>query len=125
MISAFVMKELRNSEAIMYADDTVVYYVASDINITERKMNEDFKYIAQYLDDSELVTNLKKGKTESMLFGTAKRLSTVNNFNVFYRFSIVNQVNSFVYLGNTIDSSLNLNENFDKKYKKASVRMQL
>ena len=51
----------------MYADNTIVYYVASDVKIIERKMNEDFKYIAQYLDDTELVINLKKGKTESML----------------------------------------------------------
>ena len=109
------MKELRNSEAIMYADDTVVYYVASDINITERKMNEDFKYIAQYLDDSELVINLKKGKTIYAVWYGEKIINS-QHFNVFYRFSIVNQVNSFVYLGNTIDSSLNLNENFDKKY---------
>ena len=50
-----------------------------------------------------------------MLFGTAKRLSTAKNFKVFYRFNVINQVNSNVYLGNTIDSSLNLNENFDKK----------
>ena len=106
---------LRNSKAIMYVEDTVVYYAASHINIIERKMNEDFKYIAQYLDDSELVINLKKRKTESMLFGTEKTLSSVNNFNVFYRFNIINQVNSYVYLGNTIHSSLNLNENFDKK----------
>ena len=60
-----------------------------------------------------------------MPFGTTKRLSTVNNFNVFYRFNIINQVNSYVYLGNTIDSSLNLNKNFGKKYKKASGRMRL
>ena len=50
-----------------------------------------------------------------MLFGKAKRLSTPKNFNAFYRFNIINQVNSNVYLGNTIDSSLNLNENFEKK----------
>ena len=60
-----------------------------------------------------------------MLFGTAKRLPTVNNFNVFYHFNITIKVNSYVYLGNTINSSLNLNENFDKKYKKASGRMRL
>ena len=30
-----------------------------------------------------------------------------------------------MHLGNTIDSSLNLNENFDKKYRKASDRIQL
>ena len=44
----------------MYADDAVVYYAASDINIIERKMNKDLKYIAQYLDDSKLVIRLKQ-----------------------------------------------------------------
>ena len=44
----------------MYADDAVVYYAASDINIIERKMNEDLKYSAQDLDDSELVISLKQ-----------------------------------------------------------------
>ena len=52
-----------------------------------------------------------------MLFGTAKRLSTAKNFKVFYRFNVINQVNSNVYLGNTIDSSLNLNENFLQEIK--------
>ena len=46
----------------MYADDTAVYYATSDINIVERKMSENFKCIVQNLDDSELVTNLKKRK---------------------------------------------------------------
>ena len=60
-----------------------------------------------------------------MLFGTVKRLSTVNNFNVFYCFNIINQLRIYVHLGNTIYSSLNLNENFQKKYEKASGRMYL
>ena len=82
----------------MYADDTAVYYATSDINIVERKMSENFKYIVQNLDDSELVTNFKKRKAQSMLFGTTKILSTVNNFNVIYCFNIINQDNSYIYL---------------------------
>ena len=54
-----------------------------------------------------------------MLFGRVKRLSTVNNVNVFYCFNIINQLGIYLHLGNTIDSSLNLNENFEKKYEKA------
>ena len=56
-------------------------------------------------------------------FSTVKRLSTVNNFNVFYCFNIIIQVSSYLYLGNTIDCSSNLNKNVDNKYKKASGKI--
>ena len=116
---------LKNPETIIYVDDTVVYCAASDIKIIERKINEEFKYIAQYHDDSEFSDQLWKRKDRIYAIWYSEKFSIANNFNVFYRFSIKNQVTSYVYLGNTIDSSLNLNENFDKKCEKASGRTRL
>ena len=60
-----------------------------------------------------------------MHFDRTKRLSTVNNVNIFCHLNMINQANSYMYLGNNINSNLKLNENFDKKYKKASGRMRL
>ena len=37
----------------------------------------------------------------------------------------VHHVDSYVYLGNQLDSKLNLNDNFDKAYKKATGRLNL
>ena len=69
---------VRNSHALMYADDTVIYCAGKSIQTIEMKLTKDFKYVARYFDENELVINLKKGKTEVMLFGTAKRLSLHN-----------------------------------------------
>ena len=59
----------------MYADDTVIYYAHSDINVIEKVLNEEMSYLSRYFYQNELILNLKKGKTEAMVFGTAKRLS--------------------------------------------------
>ena len=59
----------------MYVDDTVIYYAHSDINVIEKVLNEEMSYLSRYFYQNELILNLKKGKTEAMVFGTAKRLS--------------------------------------------------
>jgi len=55
---------LTNANAIMYADDTVVYYADDDVHSIEQCLTAEFKSISQYLEKCELVINLKKGKTE-------------------------------------------------------------
>jgi len=70
--------------------------------------------------------NLKKGKTETMIFGTAKRLANIEKFlNVSYRGQVINCDNEYKYLGNKVDSNLNFNNNFQCVYKKASGRLIL
>ena len=59
----------------MYADDTVIYYAHSDINVIEKVLNEEMSYLSRYFYQNELILNLKKGKTEAMVFGTGKCLS--------------------------------------------------
>ena len=49
-------------------------------------------YIYEYLSENELILNIKKGKTEVMLFGTAKRLAkNERNFEIFYNNVVLNQ----------------------------------
>ena len=56
-----------NSEAVMYADDTVIFFSDKDINLINSKLSEDMTYLSQWLDANELFINLKKGKTECYL----------------------------------------------------------
>ena len=103
-----------------------IYLISKGRTYIEDCLTAEVKNISKYLEDSELVINLKKGKTESMLLGTAKRLSSVQKpFEVHYRESVIHQTLQYKYLGNTVAPSLNLNENFMKKYKKASGRLRL
>ena len=64
-----------NSRVLKYADDTVIYCSGKDVESIEANLTYDMDLIAKYLEDNELIMNLEKGKTEIMLFGTAKRLS--------------------------------------------------
>ena len=73
-----------------------------------------------------MIINLKKGKTESLLFGTAKRLASLNNpFSVCYRSEKIPETKEYKYLGMEVDSSLNLNSHFEKNFKRASGRLRL
>ena len=115
-----------NINIIKYADDTVLYYAAKNVDKIESVLNKEMKNVGEYCDVNELLLNLKRGKTESMLFGTKKRLkSHGRDLIVSFNDSKINFVNSYVYLGNLIDSSLNLTENFDLCYKRASGRLRL
>ena len=63
-----------NCHVIKYADDTVIYYANKDIDVIEKVLNLEMEIVGTYCRENELVLNLKKGKTEAMLFGTAKRV---------------------------------------------------
>ena len=117
---------LENSKIVMYADDTVIYFSNNDISIIESSLNKDLCNLADYFDDNELIINLKKGKTESMLFGTAKRLSlNKNDFNVSYRQHLISFVDKYKYLGNILDNHLTFSNNFDMFYSKTTTRLSL
>ena len=62
----------------MYADSTVIYKSHSSISVIEQTLTSEKKNVSKWLDKNRLIINLKKGKTESLLFGTAKRLSLIN-----------------------------------------------
>ena len=61
---------LKHSRVIKFADDTVLYISNKNFYVIEEKLNEDLLYMKNYLELNELVINLKKGKSESMLFGS-------------------------------------------------------
>lgn len=115
-----------NSRIIKYADDTVIYIADRDIEEINRKLSEDMEFINKWLDENDLILNLNKGKTESLLFGTAQRIKrTDGTLNIKYKHSTVHTTNEYKYLGILIDASLNLNSHFDKCFKRASDRLHL
>ena len=68
------------------------------------------------MDATELVINLKKGKTESMLFATSKKLTKIDvTLVVKYGDHVINSTSCYEYLGNFIDPSITLNMNFGNR----------
>lgn len=117
---------LHHARILMYADDTVIYYSDNDIYAIENVLNSEFERVLCYMNDSELIMNLKIGKTESMLFGTSKKLSKVpKEFEVKYNNYTINVTDEYSYLGNIITPTLNLDRNFQERYRKMSNRIRL
>ena len=80
-----------------------------------------------WLDKNKLIINLKKGKTESMLFGTGQRLGkeNVSPFSVKIRDQSICYSTSYKYLGITLDPTLTLGHHLLNTYRKASGRLRL
>ncbi|CAB4009277.1 Hypothetical predicted protein, partial [Paramuricea clavata] len=122
-----IVASLNNCKILMYADDTVIYYSHKDIEVIEKKLQDDLASITSWLQQNQLIINMKKGKTESMLFGTGKRLSTLNGrqMNLECNGSKVNFTSHYKYLGVHLKSSLNMNDHVNKAFKKASGYLKL
>ncbi|CAH1230673.1 VKORC1L1 [Branchiostoma lanceolatum] len=98
-------KVVRKCSIHMYADDTVIYYSASLLNECEDAVSEDMRRAANWFKENRL--SLHPDKTKSMVFGlpqklrhTGKSVSVTDGLNTF------EQVDSFTYLGVTMDPSL-------------------
>ena len=91
----------------------------------ENDLHQDMQNLLSYFRKNELVINLKKGKTETMLFGMTKRLKNPDEIDVLYNNQITNFTETYKYLGNVVDHHLHFSENFEKSYKKTSSRLQL
>ena len=122
----FVPNCLKHSKCVIYADDTVIYVPGKDIFIIESRLSDDMNRIANWCTQNELILNLKRGKTEAMLFGTSKRLATQpENLNVIFTYRSVSFTTSYKYLGIEINSTFNMNSYFDIIYKKSTSRLRI
>ena len=122
-----VVDVIEHSSILKYADDIVLYVADKDIQSIKAKLSKDMDCLADWLKSNELVLNLKKGKTESLLFGTSQRIAKQTEpFEIkLSHQTVINNTTEYKYLGVRVDSSLNLNSNFNACYKKASGKLRL
>ena len=110
---------LMHCDVIQFADDTVILVSAKDVQSIESMLNIDLKNMSKFFTENELIINLEAVKTECMLLGTSRKLSTVcNQLQLFYNFTPIHVTKSYKYLGTIVNPNLNLGEQFDKTYKK-------
>jgi len=119
-----VAESLLHCEITMYADDTVIYVTGASVSEIEKQLSADFNRVVTWMADNELVVNAKKGKTESMLFGTSQKIKD-KSLNITHNTQHLNCTNSYQYLGVTLDQSLQLSEHVNLMFRKASGRLYL
>ena len=115
---------LKHSNIITYADDTVIYFSGKSKESIQDRLQSDFNAIADWLESMDLVTNMKKGKTEVMLFGTSQKVKN-QSLDISYRFTKITNTTCYKYLGVKLDQNLSLSEHIESLYKKASSRLYL
>ena len=121
---------VEHSSILKYADDTVLYVAGREIDSIEDKLSKDMDNLSEWLRCNELILNLKKCKTESILFGTAQRIGKQLSEPLKVTISqptptVINNTKDYKYLGVQVDTTLNLNSHFDKCFKRASSRLRL
>ena len=100
---------LKKTNLILFADDTVVYYSGKSSEEIIKILNDDLQELGKWFKENNLVINMKKGKTEFVLYRTAKRIAiqqpSGEQINVTICGENVNQSASYDYLGVTLDSN--------------------
>ena len=114
-------KCLKHLQSLNFADNTVVYVRGKTKDIVKSQLNEDLKNMSTYFKTNQLVINLNKGKTETMIFGTSYRRSKcVKKLNLYYDNRVIHATETYKYLGTILDSTLSFRTNFDRMYKKTT-----
>ena len=131
LLFALLINDLRTEvtecKILLYADDTVVYFNHKNVSHLETILNEEVNKVAKWMSNNHLMLNLKKGKTESLLFGTAKRLSEESSprINIKINGELVNHTLQYKYLGVLLDQHLTFHEQVRTVYHKTSTRLNL
>ena len=115
--------ELEKCHLIMYADDTVIYYSDKNTPEIQAVINHEAERVQRWVAENCLVLNLKKGKTEFVLYGS--RLSNQPPCEIKINSVELNHPVSYKYLGVILDNHLNCNSHFDRVYKRISSRIAL
>ena len=94
-------------------------------NQSRKKLNANILQVHNWLTDNDLSLNLKKNKTETMIFATSIRVKKAARLNMQIKETSVNQTSPNKYLETPLDSTLALNDNFNSKYKNLSSRLRI
>ncbi len=84
--------QLNSCKFLLYADDIVVFTSSKKQETIEENLNSDLSNLAAWFYENNLVVNLKKRKTEVILYGTSKKLSKAEKMEIKMRNEPVNKV---------------------------------
>ena len=125
LLPAILVNDLPNAvnscSILMYADDTVIFYGGKSVTDIENVVSADLDALNSWLNTNKLF--LHADKSECVLFGSAKRLHTVENFEISINGQRIKQVFKYKYLGVVMDDSLSWRDHVHHALMKASARV--
>lgn len=116
---------LNKCHILIYADDTVLFYADNEAEAIQDVINTEAGYVAKWINDNALTLNLKKGKTEFVMYGTHQKLARQAKCKIMVNNTVISEVTSYNYLGVTLDNHLTFQQHVNNTYKKCSIRLKL
>ena len=96
------MKAAVKCKLILYADDSALLASSSDVSEIEEILKRELESVSEWLVENRLSLHL--GKTESIIFGSNKRLAKCKELNI--TCNCIDIGSGVTYLGVTLDQNL-------------------
>ena len=116
---------VKKCKILMYADDTILFYGDKDSTAIQNVLTNEADRVASWIRENNLALNLKKGKTEFVLYGSHQKLSRMSKCEITINNSVISESSAYCYLGVTLDNHLTLQEHVNNIYRKCSARVKL
>ena len=98
------MKAAVTCELLLYADDSALLASSSDVSEIEDVLSRELESVSEWLVENRLSLHL--GKTESILFGSNKRLAKRKELYITCNGNDIESGAKITYLGVTLDQNL-------------------
>ena len=95
---------LCNSQAIMYADDTVLFCHDASSKGLRRKLQRDLDLVQLWCTENRLTLNVKKNKIMSYM--SRQKRKSVKPFKLYMKGALIDETGTYKYLGTTMDNKL-------------------
>jgi len=116
------MAEALNCDLLLYADDSALMVSGKDLTKIESELSIQLNTLHDWLVDNRLSLHL--GKTESILFGSKRKIKNIDRFHISCNGSDIESKQSVTYLGVTLDQSLSGVGIADKVVSKCSNKIK-
>ena len=107
---------------ILYADDSVLLVSHKDFEVVESTLSNNLQNLSVWLLDNKLSLHL--GKTESMLFGSRKKLKSHKSLNINCNNVNISCASEVKYLGTYLNQNMDGNSTVRKIVSKCNSRLK-
>jgi hypothetical protein len=112
-----ISSTVNNCDISLYADDTVLFCSAKTTTELEQKLNSDLQNLSRWFGANRFTLTL-------MVFGSNAKLAKLQNINLINN-SPLNRVESFKYLGITLNQTLSWSDHIEAVFTKVNQHIML
>ena len=116
------MKVAVKCKLLLYADDSALLASSSDVSEIEDILSKELESVSEWLVENRLSLHL--GKTESILFGSNKRLAKRRELHITCNGNDIESGAMVIYLGVTLDQNLSRSSMMTKIVSKCNNKIK-